>query len=43
MVSSLLIYPCCIGIVLIWFTAPFVSLLQAVAYLRLTGQKTILD
>lgn len=43
MVSSLLIYPCCIGIVLIWFTAPFVNLLQAVAYLRLTGQKTTLD
>lgn len=42
MVTNTLCY-FCVGIVLIWFTAPFVSLLQAVAYLRLTGQKTTLD
>ena len=43
MVVSVLIYPCCIGLVITIFTRPFVSLLHAVSYLRLSEQKTALD
>ena len=40
---AFLIYPCCIGLIVTVFSRPFVSLLHAVGYLRLSEQKTALD
>jgi hypothetical protein len=40
---SVLIYPCCIGILMLPFIAPFLSVLAAVGYLRLVGERTAFD
>jgi hypothetical protein len=42
-VLSILIYPCCIGVLLLPFVGPFIGVLSAVGYLRLVGERTAVD
>lgn len=42
-VVGFLIYPCCIGLLLLPFVGSFLSVLAAVAYLRLAGERTAVD
>lgn len=43
MAVGVLIYPCCIGILLLPFTAAFTNILTAVGYLRWVGERTVID
>lgn len=43
MALGLLIYPCCVGILLVPFAAPFMNIVTTVGYLRLTGEKVVFD
>jgi len=42
-VVGFMIYPCCIGILMLPFIVPFLSVLAAIGYLRLAGERTAFD